>query len=585
MDASTSNLIGNSSTSNPLSGGSSLIASSDLLNTNSNSLSTGISFGSNSSSMPVSNGGTSVIKDDKNSYAGASTNAFAGGGGSVAFADPGNVAIGNDKWQLGGTIKKETFATAFSRTTDKLLTTVIKRLTDRLPASDTTNDSSGSNPFANGNNPFGTGSLPSTPALGSLNSVDGSNSVAGGTSTTGSNPLASGGTSTTGSNPLASGGTSTTGSNPLAGGDTSTTGSGVTTGQAPSFNILNVIFGSDSSLPFSTGNESTGGSTVSTAEILRNLQSDIRDFTSAVNSDTNSIFDAGNPTPLKTPSALLNLFKADIFSFNNGINNASQLSAAGSTITDGSNPFASIANGKPIPYDILKVALGGILPFSGSDNIFNTPDGQLPIGYGNHDLGTDNATIGNANWDYGNTNASIGNGNWNWASTTNNATIGNGNWNWDSSHDNTTIGNGNWNWDSTSGNKTLGNGNWEFGNNNTTLGNGNWDFGTNNIVIGSGNHVFTNNSIVIGDGNWSVVIDKNSADGINVLASLDTLVQVMGIQDAINNMIGSVMGKMGQTFESLGNFSDSSAQTFDRLIVSQGSNSTSNSDPFAFSFN
>jgi len=575
MEASTTNLISNTSSSNSLAGGSSLIAGSDLLNSNSNSLSTGISFGSNSSSAPLSTGSTSVVKDDGNSYAGAPTNAFAGGGGSVAFSDPGNVAIGSDKWQLGGTIKKETFASAFSKTTDKLLSTIVKRLTNRLPASDSSNDTTGSNPFANGNNPYGTGSLPSTPALDSLNSADG-----GTTSTTGSNPLAGGTTSTTGSNPLAGGTTSTTGSSPLAGGTTSTGTDG--TGKTPSFNILNVIFGGDSNLPFSTNTESTGSSTLSAGEILRNVQSDIRDFTSAINSDTNNPFDAGNPTPLKTPSALLNLFKADMFSFNNGINQANPDSSA---ITDGSNPFASIANGKPIPYDILKVALGGILPFSGSDNIFNTSDGQLPIGYGNHDLGTDNATIGNANWDYGKTNASIGNGNWNWTSSTNNATIGNGNWNWDSSHDNTTIGNGNWNWDSTSGNKTLGNGNWEFGNNNTTLGNGNWDFGTNNLVIGSGNHVFTNNSIVIGDGNWSVVIDKNSADGINVLASIDTLVQVMGIQDAINNMIGSVMGKMGQAFEGLGNLSGSGTQTFDRLILSQGTDSTSNSDPLAFSFN
>ncbi|MBA3924089.1 MAG: hypothetical protein H0X31_21285, partial [Nostocaceae cyanobacterium] len=143
------------------------------------------------------------------------------------------------------------------------------------------------------------------------------------------------------------------------------------------------------------------------------------------------------------------------------------------------------------------------------------------------------------------------------------------------------IGNGNWNWDSTSANKTLGNGNWEFGNNNTTLGNGNWDFGTNNVVIGSGNHVFTNNSIVIGDGNWSVVIDKNSTDGMNVLANLYTLEQVMGVKGALDNMIGSAMGKMGQVFKDLGNFSESGSQTFDRLILSQGTDTSNNSDPCA----
>ena len=626
METSAANLITNSSSNNLLTGSTSLIAGGDLFNSNSNSLDTGISFGSNSSSMPLSDGGN-LVTDNSNTYTGAPTNAFVDGGGSVAFAGLGNVVIGNGKWQISDTSDKEAFASAYSLSTDELLTTIMNRLRDRLPASDISNNSSDSNPFANGNNPFGAGSLPSTPALDSLNSVNGSNPFASGdTSTTGSNPFASGDTSTTGSNPFAGGDTSTIGSNPFAGGDASTSGSnpfaggdtstvsnpfagGDTStgsnpfaggnpftsgsnpfaggdastgtngaGQTPSFNILNLVFGGDSNLPFSTDTQSTGSSTPTTAETLQNVQLKISDFASVINSDTNNIFDAGNPTPLKTPSALLNLFKADMFSFNNGVN---QANSNGSMITDSNNPFAAIAGDKPIPYDIVKVALGGILPFSGSDNIFNTNDGQLPIGYGNHDLGTGNATIGNANWDYGSANASIGNANWNWDSSYDNATIGNGNWNWDSSHDNTTIGNGNWNWDSTSANKTLGNGNWEFGNNNTTLGNSNWDFGTNNIVIGSGNHVFTNNSIVIGDGNWSVVIDNNSTDGMNVLANLDTLEQVMGVKGALDNMIGSAMGKMGQVFKDLGNFSESGSQTFDRLILSQGTNTSNNSGPCA----
>nr|MBA3923930.1 hypothetical protein [Nostocaceae cyanobacterium] len=209
MEFSTANLITKSSSDNLLAGASSLIPSSDLLNINSKSLNTGISFGSNSSSMPLSNGGN-LVTDNSNSYTDAPTNAFVDGGSSIAFADLGNIVIGNGKWQISDTTDKEAFASAYSLSTDELLTTIINRLRDRLPASDISNNSSDSNPFANGNNPFGAGSLPSTPALDSLNSVNGSN------------PSTGGDTSTTGSNPFAGGDTSTTGSNPFAGGDTST---------------------------------------------------------------------------------------------------------------------------------------------------------------------------------------------------------------------------------------------------------------------------------------------------------------------------------------------------------------------------
>jgi hypothetical protein len=377
----------------------------------------------------------------------------------------------------------------------------------------------------------------------------------GGNPFNGENPVAGGG------NPFAGGENPfTSGENPFAGGGAS---------QQPSFDISQFVFGNDDKLTFLTGDGSVPE--LSSSEILKTVQANILNVTEILNSG--NLFGDGNNTPLQTPSDLLKLFRNDMFSFNSGVNAVSELASGDSSSTDGSNPFLSLFSGgsqdQEIPFDILNVALEGILPFNGKDNVFSTPEGELPIGYGNNDFGTDNATIGNANWDYGNGNATIGNGNWLWDSSTNNATIGNGNWNLDASHDNTTIGNGNWYWNSTSDNTTLGNGNWSFGNNNTTLGNGNFDFGSNNTVIGSANKVFTSNSIVIGNGNWSLVIDKSSAGANDFMTQLNTWVSVMGVKDATDNLIGSVMGKLGEAFEPLtGDVSASGSKTFDRLFLS-----------------
>ncbi|MDY6897984.1 MAG: hypothetical protein SWZ49_07865, partial [Cyanobacteriota bacterium] len=225
-----------------------------------------------------------------------------------------------------------------------------------------------------------------------------------------------------------------------------------------------------------------------------------------------------------------------------------------------------------IPFDILNVALDGLLPFNGSENVFSTPEGEIPIGNGNQDFGSENAVIGNANWNYGNLNATIGNGNWNWDGTSNNSTVGNGNWHLDFSVDNKTVGNGNWYWDSSSQNTTLGNGNWYFGDNNTTIGNGNWDFGNNNTVIGNGNRVYTDNSIVIGNGNWSVVVDKSAEIADDLLGELETIAMGVGVKQSANMLVDSVMGKMAEIFQPLTeDFDDSALSTYNQQFNSSDS--------------
>jgi hypothetical protein len=557
---------------------------SNPLAVNDNLLTGGLSTSiSSSSSLPIIENGnnsnsTTVIK-------------------SNPFAIVGNVVVGNGQWISSNETTPESISLALTSAVDQLLDSVIVKLRNRLPLSDAGNGLSDSNPFANGNNPFGDGNQPSAPGL--VLNTSGQNLIVGSENpfesgeipvTGGENPFASGqNLIVSGENPFASGqnlivsgqnpfassqnpvvsgeNPFVSAENPFTGGENPFVSGGAN--QQPSFDISQFVFGNDDNLTFLTGDGSLPQ--LSSSEILKTVQADILSVTKILNSG--NLFADGNNTPLQTPSDLLRLFRNDIFSFNSGVNAVNELATGDTSYTEGSNPFLSLFAGgnqdQEIPFDILNVALEGILPFNGKDNVFSTPDGELPIGYGNRDFGTDNATIGNANWDYGNGNATIGNGNWLWDSSTDNATIGNGNWNLDASHDNTTIGNGNWYWNSTSDNTTLGNGNWSFGNNNTTLGNGNFDFGSNNTVIGSGNKVFTSNSIVIGNGNWSVVIDKSSAGASDFLTQLNTWVSVMGVKDATDNLINSVIGKLGEAFVPLtGNLSASGTDTFNRLFLS-----------------
>ncbi|MEH1905289.1 MAG: hypothetical protein V7L04_28915 [Nostoc sp.] len=252
----------------------------------------------------------------------------------------------------------------------------------------------------------------------------------------------------------------------------------------------------------------------------------------------------------------------------------------------GINPFAG--NSNPIagagsllqqsPFDPLKEVLGNNIPFSNSGNTSNPGSSNAitngasppfnqsnaPVGNGNRKFGSNNATIGNFNSDYGSNSATIGNGNWNF--NNHNATIGNGNWLFGKG--NTNLGNGNWYWDKGNNNATLGNGNWHFRSNNATIGNGNWDFGSNNTIIGNGNWVFTNGNTIIGNANWLVDSDKTIIGNINNPSISELSPQV--IRTDVNNLIDSLIGKIGQDFLGLtGDFDVSSSQTFNQLISSR----------------
>ncbi|KYC41761.1 hypothetical protein WA1_17175 [Scytonema hofmannii PCC 7110] len=518
-------------------------------------------------------GSTWSSSTSNNSFAGAENNPYAGGGG-YAYASLGNTVVGDNQWIIGKETTPERFSKVINYTTEEVIDSAIVKLTNRLSESGITTSSTDGNPFAGGNNPFGS---TNAPALDFLRQVYGVNfpipesasefltSVYGQTLPGGSsNPFPSTGTETSGTgggNPFAGAGTSSAGgSNPFAGAGSS--GAGVSIPQQPSFDITQVIFGE--SLP-------SGGSGKSSSETLRVVQDGLLNFTKTVNSAVGQRLFSGNNTPLKSPSDLLTLFKNDILSANTSINTVNDLAGGGedpyNNLTGGSGSQAVQPSS-----DILYTVLGGLLPFSGTDNIFNTPDGSIPVGYGNKDFGSDSAVIGNSNWNYGQSNASIGNANWNWDYTKDNATIGNGNWYLDSSQNNRTLGNGNWYWESTAENNTLGNGNWHFGNNNTTIGNGNWDFGSNNTIIGNGNRVFTSNSIVIGNGNWSVIIDKSSTAAGDFLGKLDNLVMSMGIKDSADNLVNSLIGKFGGAFEPLtGELTEGGRKTYNQLFYSDNS--------------
>jgi hypothetical protein len=479
-----------------------------------------------------------------------------------SVANPGNAIIGNGKWIISKDTTQESFASQFSSDNTKLVDKIFDRLRRRLPkdelskASDSGNGSNpftGDNPFANGKNPFGEGDFSPPPGYNLLESKGGENF-----------PLPSSDinntiNSTENSNQLIS----ESSNNPF--GNFSNQSGSNSSNQQPSFDVVNLLLGNNSSFP-STENQlgDADAITAPNSEVMQGVLNGIKGATDAINAG--NIFAAGNPTPLETPSDLLRLFQNDMFSFNNSANAFKDL-LGDSNPFEGNDLFGGENSNNQIPFDILNVVLDGLLPFNGSENIFQTEEGELPIGYGNRDFGYESATIGNANWSYGSKNATIGNGNWNWDGSSKNVTLGNGNWLWDDTKNNTTIGNGNWYWDESSDNSTLGNGNWNFGSDNTTIGNGNWDFGNNNIVIGNGNKVFTNNSIVIGNGNWSVVIDKSTV-GNDFLTQLNTLGSGLEVKDAANNLIDTILHKMGEAFLPLTTDLDSTAsETYNRLFL------------------
>ena len=474
----------------------------------------------------------SVVNSGENPFAGGGENPFAGGGENPFAGGGENPFAGGGENPFAGGEGENPFA-----------------------------GGEGENPFAGGGeNPFAGGG--ENPFAGE----EGGNPFAGG----GENPFAGG----EGENPFAGG----EGENPFAGGEGENPFAGGEGGNengdsSPSFDMLGMIFGED--LPFLNASEGDEGySTIpsqSTSEILKGARNSLLIFNAKLNSS--GAFGEGNDTPLQTPNDLLTLFRNDMFSFNNSANSFQGLVGGDNPFSSGEyNPFGEGTLAEEIPFDILNVALDGLLPFNGNKNVFSTPEGEIPIGNGNQDFGSENAVIGNANWNYGNLNATIGNGNWNWDDTIHNVTVGNGNWHLDFSADNQTVGNGNWYWDSSSDNTTLGNGNWNFGDNNTTIGNGNWDFGNNNTVIGNGNRVYTDNSIVIGNGNWSVVVDKSAEIGGDLLAELETIAMGIGVKSSANMLVDSVMNKMGEIFQPLTeDFDESALNTYNEQFVNSGS--------------
>jgi hypothetical protein len=389
------------------------------------------------------------------------------------------------------------------------------------------------------------------------------------------NPFANGGSSE--GNPFDNGGSSE--GNPFA-----TGGSGEGNplpGATSSFDITSIL-----------GDTSTGSDKETLSKVL--------DFTTNFAGSLDSIGSnipfgnvSSNESPFETPSDLLRLFRSDMASFGLTVDSFTNFTGENNPFAGSDNPFAGtnpFANnegegglaeqeGRLIKF--LGWALDGLLPFTGRPNVFQTPEGELPLGYGNRDFGSGNATIGNANRDYGSNNGSIGNNNWNWDSSTNNASIGNGNFNFGSY--NKTVGNGNWTLDHSSDNNTFGNGNWNIGSDNSTLGNGNFNFGSNNLVIGNGNRVFTSNSIVIGNGNWSVVMENTASNLVNIssiLEKMDTFALGSEIKGVVDDLVGTTVRKMGNLFSGLTeDFDDSQKQTFDNVICEKDTYSLEN--PFA----
>ena len=435
-----------------------------------------------------------------------------------------NLVIGNQQWITASDTNKKDFQSKARDDIFDKVDIVFDKLREKFPVDETSSKSNTENPFANGNNPFGEGEFTPPPGYGNSDS-----SIS-------ENPF----------------GSVAEGNNPFT--DEETTGES----EQSSFDVSSFMFGDD--LSFMNGNEASSGSAETSSsspdESLRMVYDTITRFAS---NTTYPGFETGNNTPLKTSDDLLTLFRNDMFTNNSG-NSFIQLIGEESPL----NSDEKIAE----DLHIIEAALDGLLPFNGTENVFNTPEGEIPLGNGNIDSGSDNAVIGNANRDYGDINATIGNGNWNWDGTTKKSTVGNGNWHLDFSDINNTIGNGNWHWEDSDNNSTLGNGNWNFGDNNSTIGNGNFNFGNNNTVIGNGNWVYTDNSIVIGNGNWSVIIDKSEAGAEEFLEDFNaTMDYGAGVKSATDELVDGMLGKMAGMLSSLtGDLGESAMNTFNQLF-------------------
>ncbi|MEM6753968.1 MAG: hypothetical protein AAF630_13435 [Cyanobacteria bacterium P01_C01_bin.38] len=466
-----------------------------------------------------------------------------------------NLIIGNNQSIMSDGTTYEEFTSQARNDIFNKVDSVFDKLREKFPLDKTDSNSDKENPFANGNNPFGEGEFPLPPGYSESSQDENSSEEAQvNDNTSGNNPF--GGGAGGENNPFGSG---AGGGNPVAGGENPFAG-GEGMSEQSSFDVSSFMFGDNLSFMNGDTEGGTGNSGMpssSSSETLRKVYDTLTRFASDT---TYPGFANGNQSPLKTSDDLLTLFRNDMFTNNNSGNSFEQL-------MDEDSPLS--ADGKMAEnMDIIEAAMDGLLPFNGTENVFNTPEGEIPIGNGNIDDGSDNAVIGNANRDYGDFNATIGNGNWNWDGATKNSTVGNGNWHLDFSDNNNTLGNGNWHWEDSDNNSTLGNGNWAFGDNNSTIGNGNFNFGNNNTVIGNGNWVYTDNSIVIGNGNWSVVIDK-SADGADEF--LDdfnaTMDYGVGIKNATDSLVDGLIGKMaGMLMPLTEDLGDSAMNTYNELF-------------------
>ncbi len=596
------------------------------LNQNSNSLTTNLP---SSAGNLLAKAGELLASNSSSSTGstlfGRSSSPFSAGSSALG----GNVIIGDGKWVATGIdqnivslLAENTVSNFTNIIFDRLEAKYVSEGGDKLTGGSTVTNE---NPFANGNNPFGEGNFPSLPALDILKSQYGENF-----------PLPSGdatnfGTGGSGS-PFGGSNTVTDGSSDigLAGGDNPVTGDGsdnlfVSENNPVTDSIAiageNTLTSGGSGNPFAgggsensfagggSGNPFAGGGSgnpfsgdiskliigdvsgnLSTKDTLSGVLDKISNFSDSLSSMSSIGGTDSNESPFETPSDLLRLFRSGMASFGLTVDSFTNVTGENNPFAGSSNPFAGtnpFASGNTEQdsqlFKFLGWALDGLLPFTGRPNVFQTPEGELPLGYGNRDFGSGNATIGNANRDYGSNNGSIGNNNWNWDWATNNASIGNGNFNFGSY--NKTVGNGNWSLDNSSDNKTLGNGNWNIGSDNSTLGNGNFNFGSNNLVIGDGNWVFTSNSIVIGNGNWSVVMENtptNLASVSSIVEKMETLAIGSEIKTVVDNLVDTAVKKMGSAFYGLTtDFDDSQLSTFDKVIRAEDSDTHSS---FSFSY-
>ncbi len=318
--------------------------------------------------------------------------------------------IGNDLSIMGDDTTYEEFTSEAKTDLFNKVDSIFDKLREKFPLDESDKDKafSGDNPFSDGKNPFGEGQFPLPPGYSESESSQGENSseeAEVNDNTMGENPFAGGAGG--GGNPFA-GGTSGGEGNPFAGGAGGGEGNpfaGGTGGENPtgedgmssesSFDVSSFMFGENLSFMNGGGEgseESGGMPSSSPSESLRKVYDTLTRFASDA---TYPGFAMGNETPLKTSDDLLTLFRNDMFTnSDNGSNSFEQLMGEDSPFGSEENPFADGEMAENLY--IIEAALDGLLPFNGTESVFNTPEGEIPLGNGNINDGNANAVIGNA---------------------------------------------------------------------------------------------------------------------------------------------------------------------------------------------